>query len=160
MTPSRAVPSQQLDLSFFAYDCNIHLRASTIPDSLLFQPRNLIPAGKTIVTRDGAVLFKTAEWDHGHDTCTFGCGVAVWFTHGRLPKIIASAALQSKVPMAEALVKAGAESRLEGVPEWTDTEFAEAPGTYQQVFVCSVKAGDPVLQLVSKCVWCQVLGKT
>jgi enoyl-CoA hydratase/carnithine racemase len=134
----------------FVYDAKIHVRVADLPVNLAktlgYASFSEIPAGKAIAKRDGAVLFKTAPCTH--NDCQYGCGVGVWFTHGRLPKATASAALSAKVPMAEALVAAGEGDRLEGVPEWAETEFQEVPGTYQQVFVRSVKEGDALVQLV------------
>ncbi|GMK54804.1 hypothetical protein CspeluHIS016_0113900 [Cutaneotrichosporon spelunceum] len=134
----------------FVYDAKIHVSAATLPSNLAktlgYVSFNDIPAGKALARRDGAVLFKTAPC--GHHDCQFGCGVAVWFTHGRLPKAAAASALSAKVPMAEALIAAGEDGKLEGVPEWTETDFQEVPGTYQQVFVRTLKEDDRLIQLV------------
>ncbi|TXT06138.1 hypothetical protein VHUM_03611 [Vanrija humicola] len=135
----------------FAYDAHIHLRASDIPSELIqaagHEDFDANPAGRAIATRDGAVLFKTADCGHGN-ACSYGCGVAVWFTHGRLPKANAAAALSAKVSMADALVAAGEASRLDGVPEWPIHDFQEVPGTWQQVFVRTIPAGEGLVQLV------------
>lgn len=135
----------------FAYDAKIHLRIQDIPAALVQESGcgtwDAIPAGKAIATRDGAVLFKTAPCVHG-DQCAFGCGVAVWLTHGRNPKSATSQALPAKIPMTEALRAAGEDARLDGVPEWFVHDFTEVPGTYQQVFVRSVTEGDAVIQFV------------
>ncbi|CAK9785842.1 ClpP/crotonase [Cutaneotrichosporon oleaginosum] len=134
----------------FVFDAKVHVRDADLPINLAkalgYATFGDIPAGKALAKRDGAVLFKTAPCTHNE--CQYGCGVAVWLTHGRLPKATASAALSAKVPMAEALVAAGEGARLEGVPEWTETEFQEIPGTYQQVYVRTVKEGDGLIQLV------------
>lgn len=129
----------------FAYDAHVHERVETLPSFVGNWEQ--IPAGTALATRDGAVLFKTADCGHGA-ACSYGCGVAVWFTHGRLPKTATSAALNAKVPMAEALVACGEGSRLDGVQEWSLKDFTEIPGTWQQVFVRSVPEGDALVQLV------------
>lgn len=134
----------------FAYDAKIHVRVADLPANLAttlgFASFAEIPAGNAIATRDGAVLFKTAPC--AHNDCSYGCGVAVWFTHGRLPKAVVTAPLSAKVPMAEVLVMAGEGAKLDGVPEWTELEFAEVPGTYQQVFLRTLVEGDALIQLV------------
>lgn len=134
----------------FAYDAKIHVRAADLPaelpGALGFSSFDDIPAGTAIATRDGAVLFKTAPC--AHTDCSYGCGVAVWFTHGRIPKAVPTAPLCAKVPMAEALVAAGEGAKLDGVPEWAEVEFNEVPGTWQQVFVRTLKEGDALIQLV------------
>ncbi|BEI86677.1 hypothetical protein CcaverHIS002_0700230 [Cutaneotrichosporon cavernicola] len=134
----------------FVYDAKIHVHSADLPTNLAktlgYASFKEIPAGKAIAKRSGAVLFKTAPC--AHKDCQFGCGVAVWFTHGRLPKAAAAAALSAKVPMADALVAAGEGAKLQGVPEWTETQFQEVPGTFQQVFVRTLKEGDGLIQLV------------
>lgn len=135
----------------FAYDAKIHVSSADLPSDLAitlgFASFAAIPAGNAIATRDGAVLFKTAPCAHGND-CSHGCGVAVWFTHGRLPKVTPEAPLSAKIPFAEALVAAGEGAKLDGVPEWTEAQFAEIPGTYQQVFVRTLVEGDVLVQCV------------
>lgn len=135
----------------FAYDAHMHARAADLPLELItargFKSFEEVPAGTALATRDGAVLFKTGDCGHGAE-CEHGCGVAVWFTHGRLPKSATSSALNAKVPMAEALVACGEGHRLDGVQEWALNDFAEIAGTWQQVFVRSVPEGDAIVQLV------------
>jgi len=135
----------------FAYDAKIHLRVQDLPQALIqesgFASWDAIPAGKALATRDGAVLFKTKDCGHGV-ACAHGCGVAVWLTHGRLPKSAPTQPLPAKVPMAEALRNAGEGDKLVGVPEWLAHDFAEVPGTWQQVFVRSVQEGDAIIQFV------------
>lgn len=135
----------------FVYDAHTHMGFATIPANLIRGSRynsfDEVPAGTALATRQGAVLFKTAPC--GHDGgCTHGCGVAVWLTHGRLPKASPTSALSPKVPMADALRAAGEAERLEGVPEWPVTDFTEVPGTWQQVFVRTIQEGNALIQLV------------
>jgi hypothetical protein len=135
----------------FAYNAKIHQRITDLPADLIRESGHAswdtIPAGTAIATRHGAVLFKTRDCGHGPQ-CAHGCGIAVWLTHGRLPKGNKDAALPAKIPMADALRLAGEGERLVAVPEWEERSFEEAPGTYQQVFVRSVMEGDAVIQFV------------
>lgn len=135
----------------FVYDAHIHMSVATLPKNLVqtrgFRSFDEVPAGTALATRQGAVLFKTAPCGHG-PMCSHGCGIAVWLTHGRLPKPTPESALSAKVPMADALRAAGEGARLDGVPEWAVTDFTEVPGTWQQVFVRTVTEGDALIQLV------------
>lgn len=135
----------------FVYDAHMHMSVATLPRNLVqsrgFRSFDEVPAGTALATRQGAVLFKTATCGHG-PMCSHGCGIAIWLTHGRLPKPTPDSALSAKIPLADALRSAGEGARLEGVPEWTVTDFTEVPGTWQQVFVRTLKEGDALIQLV------------
>lgn len=131
--------------NLFAYGAHIHLDISTIPSNLYqtlgYQSYSAVPNGKIIATRSGAMFMKTRS------SSIVGDGVGIWITHGRIPKKLGSP-LEPKIPMVEAIRSSGHGRVLERVLEWEQGGYEEVPGSWQEVWVKRVKAGDGVAMCV------------
>lgn len=128
-------PTTDSKKSLFAYGAHIHFSHYTIP-AKLYQLRyknwSSVPFGAIVATRAGAVLIKTNHCPFGEE-CE-ACGACIWITHGRVP-VKAGEPLEPKIPMTEAIKRAGHGSILEGVDEWKQDTFVERPGEWQEVYV-------------------------
>jgi hypothetical protein len=133
--------------SLFAYGAHLHVDAATIPphlwEALGYASWEDVPAGTALATRAGAIFFKTLPYPE--DSPVQGAGA--WITHGRVPKA-KDKPLEPKLPMVDAIRRAGHGSLLENVEEWEMATFEEQPGTWQQVFVRSVQGTNGLAQLV------------
>lgn len=129
--------------ALFAYGACIHRDPLTVPVHLYEETWGTlgnVPNGTILAVRDGAVFIKTEQRD--------GCGAGIWISYGRLPKKSMKDPLDPKVPMVDAIRKAGHGAALEGVKEWKQDGFEYREGEWQAVYVKSVAVDDGVAQLV------------
>jgi hypothetical protein len=142
--PGGQIPPFKTDskTALFAYGACVHDDPSTIPAHLYERYGSLdaVPNGTVLATRDGAVFVKTEQ--------RFGGGAGVWITHGRPPKKSLKDPLDPKVPMVDAIKKAGHGAALEGVQEWTQDGFEYRAGEWQAVYVKSVEVDGGIGQMV------------
>jgi hypothetical protein len=138
--------------TLFAYGAHVHHGISGLPVGLYhskgYASFDEVPNGTIIAKRAGAVLIKTSPCSHGR-TCQT-CGVAVWLTHGRVPKKIGSP-LEPKIPMAQAIEDLGAnyaQAWMENVEEWPLLSFDEEPGMWKEVYVKYERYGGKTAALV------------
>lgn len=133
--------------SLFAYGAHLHVEETSIPSSLWetlgYPTWSDVPSGTALATRQGAVFFKTLPYPSDAEVR----GVGVWITHGRVPKA-KDKPLEPKVPMAEAIRRAGHGQVLEGVKEWELGSFEERVGQWQQAFVRTIEGENGLIQLV------------
>ena len=130
--------------SLFAYGAHVHDAVNTIPTTLYtsigYGVWGDIPDGTILATRSGAVLIKTRPLASGGP-------VALWITHGRIPKRSGSP-LEPKIPIAEAIIASGHGKVLQNVQEWELDSFDERQGVWQEVFVRTLVEDGKLAQCV------------
>lgn len=159
--PGGQIPAltQDSKTSLFAYGAIIHEKISSIPKDLYVDKWgkwNDIPNGTIIAVRQGAIFIKTkpvsfvpSQTNSTRDVKK-GIAAGIWITLGRLPKKNIKEPLEPKIPMVEAVKRAGHGRSVEGVKEWEQVEgdWDYKEGEWKAVYVKRVESGDGIAQLV------------
>lgn len=124
--------------SLFVYGAHIGGRECDIPPELYqelgYDNLDQVPDGTAIATRDGAILFKTRPMDDS--SCS-----AIWITMGRVIRPLGQA-LEAKVPLVKAVIRAGHERILDRVLEWPLEWEGYRPNEWQEIYVITEEFKD------------------